>query len=58
LIFAKKGLLFDVPTTPTTALALGNRPLLSAALSLFVIPSEAEGSAVSADLAWKNRILL
>jgi hypothetical protein len=44
--FAQKGLLIDVPTAPTTALALGNGPLLSAALSFFVIPSAAEGSAV------------
>jgi hypothetical protein len=31
--FAQKGLLIDVPTAPTTALALGNGPLLSATLS-------------------------
>jgi hypothetical protein len=31
--FAQKGLLIDVPTGPTTALALGNGPLLSTTLS-------------------------
>jgi hypothetical protein len=33
-------------TLPTTALSLGNGPLFATTLSLFVIPSEAEGSAV------------
>jgi hypothetical protein len=31
--FAQKGLLVAVPTAPTTALSLGNDPLLSATLS-------------------------
>jgi hypothetical protein len=31
--FAQKWLLIDVPTAPTTVLALGNGPLLSEALS-------------------------
>ena len=39
MIFAKKGLLIDVPTTPTTALALGNGPLPFSDPLLFVIPS-------------------
>ena len=45
--FAQKGLLIDVATAPTTALALGNASPLSDPL-LFVIPtrSGAEGPAV------------
>jgi hypothetical protein len=50
--FPQKGLLIDVATAPTTALALGNGHLLSATLS-FVIPTgakRAEGSAVQRNL--------
>jgi hypothetical protein len=32
-VFEQTGLLIDVPTAPTTALALGNGPLLSAIFS-------------------------
>jgi hypothetical protein len=32
-VFEQTGLLIDVPTAPTTALALGNGPLLSATFS-------------------------
>jgi hypothetical protein len=44
--FPQNGLLIDVATALTTALALGTGPLLATTLSLFVIPSEAEGPAV------------
>jgi hypothetical protein len=40
LIFVQKGLLIDDPTTPTTALALGNGPLPFSDPLLFVIPSK------------------
>jgi hypothetical protein len=46
LIFAQNGQLIAVATAPTTALALGNGPLPFSDPLLFVIPSEAEGSAV------------
>ena len=44
--FAQKRLLIDVATAPTTALALGNGPLLSATLSFLSSRAQPSGSAV------------